>query len=96
MARGSKYRLGKDVDLKKEVVRDLSGRRITDRRVNQIIKEVRRKSAGRPSLSKPNVISPEVKARVPIQLKRALDRKAAQSGKSPSQFIRASLERYLL
>ena len=33
MAKGSKYRLGKDVDLKKEVVRDLSGRRITDRRL---------------------------------------------------------------
>ncbi len=96
MARGSKYRLGNDVDLKKEVVRDLSGRRITDRRVKQIVKEVRRKSAGRPSLSKPNVISPEVKARVPIQLKRALDRKALQSGRSTSELIRTALERYLL
>lgn len=96
MARGSKYRLGKDVDLKKEVVRDLSGRRITDRLVKQIVKEVRRKSAGRPSLSKPNVISPEVKARVPIQLKRALDRKALQSGRSTSELIRTALERYLL
>ena len=96
MARGSKYRLGKDVDLKKEVVRDLSGRRITDRRVKQIVKEVRRKSAGRPSLSKPNVISPEVNARVPIQLKRALDRKALQSGRSTSELIRTALERYLL
>ena len=96
MARGSKYRLGKDVDLKKEVVRDLSGRRITDRRVKQIVKEVRRKSAGRPSLSKPNVVSPEVKARVPIQLKRALDRKALQSGRSTSELIRTALERYLL
>jgi hypothetical protein len=96
MARGSKYRLGKDVDLKKEVVRDLSGRRITDRRVKQIVKEVRRKTAGRPSLSKPNVISPEVKARVPIQLKRALDRKALQSGRSTSELIRTALERYLL
>ena len=96
MAKGSKYRLGKDVDLKKEVVRDLSGRRITDRRVKQIVKDVRRKSAGRPSLSKPNVISPEVKARVPIQLKRALDRKALQSGRSTSELIRTALERYLL
>ena len=96
MARSAKYRLGKDVDLKKEVVRDLSGRRITDRRVKQIVKEVRRKSAGRPSLSKPNVISPEVKARVPIQLKRALDRKALQSGRSTSELIRTALERYLL
>ena len=96
MARAAKYRLGKDVDLKKEVVRDLAGRRITNRRARQIVKEVRQKSAGRPSLSKPNVISPEVKARVPIQLKRALDRKALQSGSSPSELIRAALERYLL
>jgi hypothetical protein len=95
MARSTKYRLGKDVNLRKEIVRDLSGRRITDRRVKQIVKEVRMKTAGRPSLTRPNVISPEVKARVPIQLKKALDRKAIQSGKSPSELIRAALERYL-
>jgi hypothetical protein len=96
MAKQSRYRVGKDVNLKKEVVRDLSGKRITDRRVKQIVKQVRQQTAGRPSLSKPNVISPEVKARVPIQLKRALDRKAIQSGKSSSELIRAALERYLL
>jgi len=96
MAKQSRYRIGKDVNLKKEVVKDLSGKRITDRRVKQIVKQVRQQSAGRPSLSKPNVISPEVKARVPIQLKRALDRRAIQSGKSASELIRAALERYLL
>ena len=96
MAKQSRYRVGKDVNLKKEVIKDLSGKRITDRRVKQIVKQVRQQSAGRPSLSKPNVISPEVKARVPIQLKRALDRRAIQSGKSASELIRAALERYLL
>jgi hypothetical protein len=96
MAKQSRYRVGKDVNLKKEVVKDLSGKRITDRRVKQIVKQVRQQTAGRPSLSKPNVISPEVKARVPIQLKRALDRRAIQSGKSASELIRAALERYLL
>jgi hypothetical protein len=96
MAKQSRYRVGKDVNLKKEVVKDLSGKRITDRRVKQIVKQVRQQTAGRPSLSKPNVISPEIKARVPIQLKRALDRKAIQSGKSSSELIRAALERYLL
>ena len=96
MAKQSRYRVGKDVNLKKEVVKDLSGKRITDRRVKQIVKQVRRQTAGRPSLTKPNVISPEVKARVPIQLKRALDRRAIQSGKSASELIRAALERYLL
>lgn len=96
MAKQSRYRVGKDVDLKKEVVKDLSGKRITDRRVKQIVKQVRQQTAGRPSLTKPNVISPEVKARVPIQLKRALDRRVIQSGKSASELIRAALERYLL
>ena len=96
MTKSSRYRVGKDVNLKKEVVKDLSGKRITDRRVKQIVKQVRQQTAGRPSLSKANVISPEVKARVPLQLKRALDRRAIQSGKSASELIRAALERYLL
>ena len=96
MAKQSRYRVGKDVNLKKEVVKDLSGKRITDRRVKQIVKQVRQQTAGRPSLTKANVISPEVKARVPIQLKRTLDRRAIQSGKSASELIRAALERYLL
>jgi len=96
MTKSSRYRVGKDVDLKKEVVKDLSGKRITDRRVKQIVKQVRQQTAGRPSLTKANVISPEVKARVPAQLKRALDRRAIQSGKSASELIRAALERYLL
>jgi hypothetical protein len=96
MAKQGRYRVGKDVNLKKEVVKNLSGKRITDRRVKQIVKQVRQQTAGRPSLTRPNVISPEVKARVPIQLKRALDRKAIQSGKSSSELIRAALERYLL
>ena len=96
MAKQSRYRVGKDVNLKKEVVKDLSGKRITNRRVKQIVKQVRQQTAGRPSLTKPNVITPEFKARVPIQLKRALDRRAIQSGKSASELIRAALERYLL
>ncbi len=96
MTKSSRYRVGKDVNLKKEVVKDLSGKRITDRRVKQIVKQVRQQTAGRPSLTKANVISPEVKARVPLQLKQALDRRAIQSGKSASELIRAALERYLL
>jgi hypothetical protein len=96
MAGQVKYRIGKDVDLKKEVVKDLSGRRITNRRVKAIVKEVRQKSAGRPSLTRPNVISPEIKARVPISLKRALNRHASSNGKSASEVIRLALEKYLL
>jgi len=96
MPASPRYRLGDDVNLKKEVVKDLAGRRITQRRVKGIVKDVRKKTAGRPSLTKPNVTSPEVKARVPIKLKRALDKRATQSGLSPSALIRAALEKYLL
>ncbi len=39
MAKQSRYQIGKDVNLKKEVVKDLSGKRITDRRVKQIVKQ---------------------------------------------------------
>jgi hypothetical protein len=45
MAKSAKYRLGKDVDLKKELVYDLSGRRLTNRRIKQIVKKVRKKAA---------------------------------------------------
>ena len=38
MAKAAKYRVGKDVDLKQEIVRDLAGRRITNRRVKKIVK----------------------------------------------------------
>ncbi len=96
MSAKTKYQIGKDVNLRKEVVRELSGKRITNRRVKEIVKEVRQKTAGRPSLTKPNVISPEVKARVPISLKRALDQHAKNRGKSPSEVIRLALERYLM
>ncbi len=45
MARSDKYRLGKDVDLKKELVYDLSGRALTNRGIEQIVKKVRKKAA---------------------------------------------------
>jgi len=45
MERSAKYRLGKDVDLKKELVYDLSGRGLTNRRIKQIVKKVRKKAA---------------------------------------------------
>ena len=45
MARSDKYHLGKGVDLKKELVYDLSGRRLTNRRIKQIVKKVRKKAA---------------------------------------------------
>lgn len=90
-----RYRVGKDVNLRKEIIRDLNGRRITDKRANQIVKEVLKQTAGRPSLTGASVISPEIKARVPKKLKQTLEREAKRRGETPSALIRQALEKFL-
>jgi hypothetical protein len=63
--------LGPDIDLDVEVVRDeKKGRRITEARAQRLAEEAMAKSGvGRPSLTAPGARSPEVKARVPAELK---------------------------
>lgn len=93
--KSKKYVVGKDVDLDKEIIRDKSGKRITNKRAKTIIDEVLAQSVGRPSLSSPTITSPEVKARVPKRLKIALEREAKRRGETPSALIRAALEEFL-
>lgn len=93
--KSKKYVVGKDIDLDKEIIRDNSGKRITTKRAKKIVSEVIAQSAGRPSLSSPTTISPEVKARVPKKLKIALEREAKRRGETPSALIRAALEEFL-
>jgi hypothetical protein len=50
---------------------------------------------GRPSLTAPGARSPEVKARVPAELKHRLEREANCRGASTSTLIRDALDRYL-
>ena len=90
-----KYRLGKDVDLSKEVIRGQDGKRITNKRAESIIEEVIATAAGRPSLTGPAVRSPEIKARVPKKLKEELEQFAIKSGQTPSALIRKALEEFL-
>jgi hypothetical protein len=90
-----KYVLGKDIDLDREVVRDGRGRRITSKRAEKIAEEVVIQVVGRPSLTGPSRISPEVKARVPAKLKLALEREAKRQGQTPSALIRQALEEFL-
>ena len=91
----SQYVLGKDIDLVKEVIRDSQGKRITSKRADEIVEEVIAQVVGRPSLSGPSKVSPEIKARVPAKLKLALEREAKRQGQTPSALIRIALQEYL-
>ena len=91
-----KYVAGPDIDLDVEVVRDKKGRRITERRAQEIAAETLVKAgAGRPSLTGPGTHSPEIKARVPEELRDRLAAAARDRGTTSSTLIREALVRYL-
>ncbi len=90
-----KYTLGPDVDLDKEVVLDSNGRRITEARARQIARRTHELAVGRPSLSSPGVHSPEIKARVPLKLKKSLQREAKRRGQTSSELVRQAIEEFL-
>lgn len=91
-----KYTLGPDIDLDVEVVLDRRGRRITERRAQEIALDALAKAhVGRPSLTAPGTHSPEIKARVPAELRDRLTATAKARGMSSSELIREALERYL-
>lgn len=90
-----KYTIGRYVDLDKEVVLDTNGRRITEARARQIAKEVHEFAVGRPSLTSPGVHSPEIKARVPMKLKKSLQREAKRRGQTSSALVRQAIEEFL-
>ena len=90
-----KYVWGKDVDLGKTVVLDKQGNRLTNARAEKIAQEIVKQATGRPSLTGPKKVSPEVKARVPQKLKIRLEREAKRRGETPSVLIREALESYL-
>ena len=90
-----KYVWGKDVDLNKTVILDKQGNRLTNARAEKISHEIIKQATGRPSLTGPKKVSPEVKARVPHKLKVRLEREAKRRGETPSVLIREALESYL-
>ena len=90
-----KYVWGKDVDLGKTIVLDKQGNRLTNARAEKIAQEIVKQATGRPSLTGPKKVSPEVKARVPQKLKVRLEREAKRRGETPSVLIREALESYL-
>ena len=93
--RKEKYIWGKDVDLNKTVILDKQGNRLTNARAEKIAHEIIKQATGRPSLTGPKKVSPEVKARVPQKLKVRLEREAKRRGETASVLIREALESYL-
>ena len=92
----AKYVAGPDIDLDDEVVYDKQGQRITEARARQIARDTLAIApSGRPSLSAPGQRSPEVKARVPEELRARLQEAARREHTSTSDLIRKALERYL-
>lgn len=91
-----KHGPGPDIDLDVEIVKDKKGRRITERRARAIAVETLVKAGvGRPSLTGPGSHSPEIKARVPAELRDRLAAAARDRGTTSSTLIREALERYL-
>lgn len=90
-----KYKAGPDVK-PDEKVYDSKGNLIDEEYIERAVEDVHRQlGPGRPSLTAPGEVSPEIKARVPAELKRRLQEAAKEDGKSLSDFIREALERQL-
>ena len=91
------HRLGPDVDLDVEEIHDRQGRRITEeyagRAADEALRVVRR---GRPALGDAGGHhSPRVSFRVPEDVRRRAEQRAAAEGRSVSEIARDALERYL-
>lgn len=86
--------LGRDVDLGREDVRLLGGKRLTDQVADEIVEDVRR-AGGRPSLSGEPARSPQIAFRVPAELRDRAAAVAAAQGKTVSQLAREALEALL-
>ena len=92
----SKYRVGPDVDLTAEDVRDSKGRRITEEYVERAAAEaLATVGRGRPSLTGAKAPSPQVTFRVTPELRAKAAAEAARQGRRISDVAREALERYL-
>jgi hypothetical protein len=87
----SDMQIGPDVDLDREDIRLGDGTRLTNELAEEINEDVRR-AAGRPSLSGGRKHSPQVSARITLELQAELRDYSKRSGLSPSQVLRRALE----
>jgi hypothetical protein len=88
--------VGPDVDLNAEVVLLPDGTRLTNKLAAKMARDVIKQVRGRPSLTAVAVESPQLKVRVPVKLKKAIDKEAKRRGETTSTIVREVLqERFL-
>jgi hypothetical protein len=92
----SKYVVGSDVDLDSEVVLLSDGKRLTNKLAAKLARNAIKQVRGRPSLTAVAVESPQLKVRVPVKLKKAIEKEAKRRGETTSTIVREVLqERFL-
>jgi hypothetical protein len=88
--------VGPDVDLNAEVVLLPDGTRLTNKLAAKMARDAIKQVRGRPSLTAVAVESPQLKVRVPVKLKKAIDKEAKRRGETTSTIVReVLLERFL-
>ena len=88
--------VGPDVDLNTEVVLLPDGTRLTNKLAAKMARVAIKQVRGRPSLTAVAVESPQLKVRVPVKLKKAIDKEAKRRGETTSTIVREVLqERFL-
>ena len=91
-----KYVVGPDVDLDFEVVLLPDGARLTNKLAAKMARNAIKQVRGRPSLTAVAVESPQLKVRVPVKLKKAIEKEAKRRGETTSTIVREVLqERFL-
>ena len=90
-----KYTIGPDVDLSKTVVLGKNGKRITNARAERLANAAIKRVVGRPSLTATSVESPQMQFRLPVKLKKALEKEAKRRGETTSTILREAVEQYL-
>lgn len=92
----TKYVVGPDVDLDSEVVLLSDGTRLTNKLAAKMARNAIKQVRGRPSLTAVAIESPQLKVRVPVKLKKAIEKEAKRRGETTSTIVRKVLqERFL-
>ena len=88
----TRYVIGPDVELEREIIRLKNGKRLTSKLAEKLAKQAIRQVAGRPSLSGTSIESPQLKIRVPVKLKKAIEKEARTRGETISTVVREVLQ----
>jgi hypothetical protein len=91
-----KIKVGPDVDLDSDLVLLPDGVRLTNKLAAKMARNAIKQVVGRPSLTAVAVESPQLKVRVPVKLKKAIEKEAKRRGETTSTIVREVLqERFL-